>query len=201
MSIASMQESTRPEHLLSTLESAQACVKFGASKALCQLARDDPARLYRHFAAVAKGLRGNHSILRWNTMLTLAHLAKVDKEKKLDGLLRVYLKPIRGPHLIDAGNTIRGAALIAEAKPYLAPVIVRNILKVERATYATPECRNIAIGHALTALTRLLPLLGEARALRRFATRQHGNSRPATRKKAEKLLARRSREALAEFTR
>jgi hypothetical protein len=90
--------------------------------------------------------------------------------------------------LIDAANTMRGAAAIGAAKPYLADTIARHILEVERATYATPECRNVAIGHAINSLDRLFPIIAGKRDVQLFVSRQMDNTRTATRKKAERFL-------------
>jgi hypothetical protein len=57
---------------------------------------------------------------------------------------------------------------------------------VERADYPTPECRNVAIGHALNAFAGL----PRTRAIREFARRHLANPRPATAAKAAKLLRR-----------
>jgi hypothetical protein len=66
--------------------------------------------------------------------------------------------------------------------------IVQRIMCVERANYATPECRNVAIGHALSALGVLADLLPDQRQARLFAARQLGNPRAATSAKARKFL-------------
>jgi hypothetical protein len=135
-------------------------------------------------------LRSENSILRWNAILIIGHLAPADTEGKIDRMLSEYLAPICGPSLIDAGNTIRGAAAIAAAKPGLADEIAASILRVEHATYATPECRNVALGHAINAFVRLLPLVSDTRPIHECVARQKDNARPATRKKAERLLRR-----------
>jgi hypothetical protein len=114
----------------------------------------------------------------------------VDREGKIEAILERYLDLISGPNLISAANAIRGAAIVGLAQPHLAKHIVSCIMRVERAHYATPECRNVAIGHALKALEQLVDLLPDRRAVRLFAARQLGNRRPATSAKARKFLKR-----------
>lgn len=80
--------------------------------------------------------------------------------------------------------------LAPDATPHLADTIARHILKTEQGTYATPECRNVALGHAITALESLLPMIASKHAIRLFVSRQLDNTRPATRKKAERFLRR-----------
>jgi hypothetical protein len=174
--------------LLMAVSSDVARVKFGAAKALRNLSGRAPDLLYPHFDFFASFLRNENSILRWNAILIVGNLAAVDEERRVDRIIDGYLSTFSGPHMIDAGNTMRGAAAMGVAKPYLADMIARRILEVERATYATPECRNVAIGHAIESLDHLFPIIADRRAVQRFVSRQMDNTRTATRKKAEGFL-------------
>jgi hypothetical protein len=176
------------ETLIDAVSSDTGRVRLGAIKALRILSERTPDLIYLHFDFFARLLRHENSILRWNAMLILGNLAAVDGERRLERILDEYLAPISGPHLIDAASTIRGATAIAAAKPHLAEKIAGRILEVERANYATPECRNVAIGHAINSFERLIPMLARRRAVQRFVFRQTGNPRNATRKKAERFL-------------
>lgn len=178
------------EQLIEATSSPMARLRLGAAKALRTLSEHEPDLLYRHFEFFVKLRRSDNSVLRWNAMLVLGNLAAVDDDQMIDTILEEYLAPIRGPHLIDAANTMRGATAMAVAKPHLADRIARAILKVETANYKTPECRRVAIGHAINAFTRLMPMVSDKTALRLFVTRQLDNSRPATRKKAEAFVRR-----------
>jgi hypothetical protein len=66
---------------------------------------------------------------------------------------------------------VAGGLRIAAAKPHLASQIARRILNVEAAGYARPECRNIAIGHALQACRRIAALVRDTRTMYAFARR------------------------------
>jgi len=174
--------------LIAAVSSDVARVRFGAAKALRNLSEHAPDLIYPHFDFIASLFRNENSILRWNAILLLGNLATVDGEGRVDRIIGHYLSPISGPHLIDAGHTMRGAAAIGVAKPYLADTIASHILEVERATYTTPECRNVAIGHAIDSLDRLFPIIADKRAVQRFVSQQMGNTRIATRKRAERFL-------------
>jgi hypothetical protein len=95
-----------------------------------------------------------------------------------------------GREMIGAANAIVAAANIALAKPHLADRIVKEILKVERASYQRPECRNVAIGHAIKSFDRCFRHVGNKRPVLAFVKRQLENPRPATRRKAERFLKR-----------
>jgi hypothetical protein len=46
----------------------------------------------------------------------------------------------------------------------------------------------VALGHAINSLDRLFPIIAGKRAIQLFVSRQMGNTRAATRKKAERFL-------------
>ena len=176
--------------LIAGLSSERANVRFASAKALCHLSESDPARVYPYFDEILGLIRQPNHILHWNGLRILAGLAKVDGARRIEQILPEYLAPVAGPAMIGAAEAIAGGARIAAAKPHLAAEIVRNILRVESASYATPECRNVAIGHALKAFHHLTPLLEDTGPLKEFAARHADNSRQATRNKAIKLLDR-----------
>ena len=181
--------------VLAGVGAKRAGVRFGASKALRILSERVPELIYPHFDFFAAMLSHDNHILQWNATLTLANLARVDREGKIEAILDRYLDLISGPNLISAANAIRGSAIIGVAQPHLVKRIVTRIMRVERAEYATPECRNVAIGHALKALEELVDLLPDRRTVRLFAARQLGNRRPATSAKARKFLKRQTRQS------
>ena len=88
----------------------------------------------------------------------------------------------------NVANVIQGGARIAQAKWHLAERIAAEVLKVARAPYRTPECRNVAIGHAILALGGIMPLLRNPAPAVQFVRKQTRNARPATRKKAQQFL-------------
>jgi hypothetical protein len=175
------------DSVIAAIASDHACTRFAAIKLLRILSEKTPQLIYPDFEFLAEMRNDENSILKWNAILTLANLAPVDRDKKLDRIIDDYLRPITGPAMIDAANTMRGAAVIARAKPYLASKIATAILTVENACYATPECRNVAIGHAINALDQFFTSIEDKGALRSFIHRQQNNSRPATAKKAGKF--------------
>ena len=118
----------------------------------------------------------------------VTHLAPADRDDKLAAVLDKYLSPIAGPQMIAAATAIKWASLIALARPHLSERIACAILKVREATYKTDECRNVAIGHAITSLGAFFERIGDRKAVLEFVRAQLHNPRPATRKKAEAFL-------------
>jgi hypothetical protein len=163
-------------------------VKYGCAKALCLISEQRPDLLYPQFDFFAGLLDHENKILQWDAAFVLSHLARVDDDDKFATIFAKYFSPIAGPVMITAANVIRGGARIGQVKPHLAGRIAAEVMKVGTARYQTPECRNIAIGHAILALGDLLPRLRHPAAVVQFVRSQTTNPRPATRKKAEQFL-------------
>ena len=180
-----------PELLLGAIDalgSVSPRARVAASKLLCMVSEKSPQVLYPHFEALARVFRNETSALKRNATLMLANLASVDHEGKLDAILDEYLAPLSGPYLTDAANVLRGAAVIAQSKPYLADRIAKAILFVECADYSSHACHNVAIGHAVGALAGLLSHIRDLHAVQLFVRRQVHNPRHATSNKARRLL-------------
>jgi hypothetical protein len=176
------------EQVLDGLSSKKASVKFSCAKVLRIISEKHPEALYSHIDSFIDLLDSENNIMKWEGIHVIGNLASVDKGKRIDAILSRYLKPIKGPVMITAANVIGGAAKIAAAKPYLAERIATEILKVEHAEYATAECRNVALGHALDAFELFFDKLKNKQPVIDLATKQLDNTRSGTRKRAEKLL-------------
>jgi hypothetical protein len=184
--------SEQVDALCDGLASPQARTKYGSAKELRRLSEVDPGLLYPRFDFFARLMTGETRILRWDATRILGNLARVDSRGRIEKLLDRYLAPITGSELIGAANAIQGAADIARAKPHLADRIAKEILKVSRAHYATPECRNVAAGHAIESLDRFFEHVQKKKPVLAFVESELANPRPATRKKAEKFLKKRA---------
>ena len=181
----------RPESIVEVIEglnSKKASIRYGCGKVLRIISKQHPEALYPHIDTFIKLLDSENNIMKWEGIQVIGNLACVDKGKKIDAILPRYLKPIQGPVMITAANVIGGAARIAAAKPYLAERIAKAMLKVEHAEYATAECRNVALGHALDAFELFFDKIKNKQPVIDLVTKQLDNTRSGTRKKAEKLL-------------
>ena len=175
-------------HAVKRLAAPTGIDRYAAGKSLITTAEKCPLCVYPHFSALAVLLGSESKIIRWNALRILAALARVDTGNKIAGILDDYLGFISGGNMISAAHAIVGAGHIACARPEFLPRILPAILQVESATYETPECRNIAIAHALDALKALWPAVGGKAAVRAFVERQKANSRPTAARRAWALL-------------
>ena len=174
--------------VMAGLEAEKAAVRFGCAGVLLALSELKPELVYPSLDRFAGLLNSENSILQWVAIRILANLAKVDSDNRLEALFDRYFAPITGPAMITAAQVMAGGAKIARAKPRLAGPIAAEILKVARAHYQTEECRNVAIGHAVKAFDEFIELMPAPGPVERFVRKQLHNTRPATRKKAERFL-------------
>ena len=79
---------------------------------------------------------------------------------------------------------------IAGAKPELQEQIVDKLLTVESVPLPTQECRNILRGKAIVEFAKFFDQISHKEVVLKFVTDQLGNTRNATRKKAEVFLHR-----------
>ena len=172
------------------LQSKTARVRYGSAKALRMASEQAPDLLYPRWDSLVCLLEHDNAFLRWGATQILGNLAGADRTDRFELVFDRFFAPISGPEMIGAANGMVAGAAIAVAKPHLADRIVKQILKVERASYRTPECRNVAMGHAIKSFDTFLDHVGNRRPVLAFVTRQLDNPRPATRKKAEKFLKR-----------
>ena len=173
------------------LDAKEARIKYGCAKILRIVSDTRPELLYPRFDFFADLLDSDNKIMQWQAIYVIANLARVDSRNKFDKVFDKYFAPIPGPVMITAANVIKAAAKIARARPEMTGRIAAELLKVDRARYQTAECRNIALGHAIESFDQLFDQLEDKEPVIKLVRKQLKNARNATRKKAEKFLARR----------
>ena len=185
-----------PECIAQLIEGVTApkgSIRFGYEKVLRLISEQRPELIYPYFD-VFKDLSGcDNSFLKWGAIMTIANLAAADSENKFDAIFEEYYAPIRGPVMVSAANIIGSSAKIASSKPYMTQKIVREILKVEEAQFQmhgkpSPECRNVALGHAIDTFDQFFDQIEDKSAIVEFVKRQLKNTRKQVVKKAEKFL-------------
>ena len=177
--------------VLEGLGAKKAGVKYGCAKVLRIISEQQPKALYPYIDSFIDLLDSDNKIMNWEGIHVIGNLAGVDEENRIDRILDKYLAPISGPVMITAANAIGGAAKIASAKPHLAERVATEMLKVEHAEYQTTECRNVALGQAITSFDQFFEHIENKEPVLESVRRQLDNTRNSTRKKAAEFLARR----------
>ncbi|MEK6755159.1 MAG: hypothetical protein AABZ02_03300 [Bacteroidota bacterium] len=179
--------------LIEVLKREKGTVKYAYEKVLRLVSERRPTLIYPYFDVFARLLDSDNSFLKWGAIMTVAHLAAVDAENKFETIFEKYYAPIAGPTMVTAANIIGSSAKIVLAKPELAGRIAREILRVEKATYErqgspSPECRNVAIGHAIDSFEQFFEQIDDQVTVIRFVERQLSNTRKQVVKKAERFI-------------
>jgi hypothetical protein len=175
---------------LTDLSSKDPKTKYGCVKNLLAIAQENPAEIYPNLDFFVELLESENNIIKWTAIDIIGRLARVDETKKIGALLGRLFGLLNTGKLITANHAIMALADIALVRPEHQPKITDELLKVERYNYDTDECRNIAMGTVIRALDSYFSGLKDREAAIDFVRRQTQNSRNATRKKAEKFLAR-----------
>jgi hypothetical protein len=186
-------ESGQILRLVNALQSEKSAKKFAYEKILRFVSAKRPDLIYPYFNVFAGLLDSENNILKWGAIMTIANLTSADTEKKFEAIFRKYFDPISGPAMITADNIIGSSVTIALAKPTLTNVIAEEILKVEKAEYKlngilSPECRNVAIGHAIDSMDKLYSRIENKAVVAAFVKRQLKNSRTPVSNKAERFM-------------
>lgn len=174
---------------LADLFSKEPKVKFACAKRLLQISKDNPRSIYSDFDFFVGLLESDNNIIKWTAIDIIGNLAKVDHENKVDKQVKKLTEFLNSGKLITANHAIGALSQIALTKPEYLENFVKEVLKVEKYTYDTDECRNIAIGKVILALENHISEIKNRKDVIKFLQRQTKNTRHATAKKAEKLLA------------
>ena len=185
-----------PNHVAELIDGVQAprgVIRFNYEKTLRLVSERRPELIYPHFDLFTSLLDCDNNFLKWGAIMTIANLTAVDDRQKFEAIFEKYYAPIPGPVMITAANVIGSSARIVPAKPHLTGRITAEILKVEKARYKihgqpSPECRNVAIGHAIESFNEFFDRIEDKPAVLKFVTRQLKNPRPTVAKKAAQFL-------------
>jgi len=179
--------------ILAGIKADEAALKYGCLKVLNLLSESKPILLYPQFQLFVKLLDSPNNIIKWNMIVILANLVCIDKKDKFENIRKRYFDLVKDKTMITASNVIRQAWKIAVAKPESADQVANAILKVQQARYEikgslSPECRNVAIGHAVVSLGKFYPLIKRKKPVVTFIKIQRTNTRKPVVKLAESFL-------------
>jgi hypothetical protein len=181
------------KQLIEGVTAPKGSVRFGYAKVLRLISEQRPELVYPYFSTFRELSVCDNSFLKWDAIAILSNLTVVDSDNRFDAIFHDYYAPIAGPVMITEANIIGCSAKIVKAKPRLTQRIAKEILKVENAAFEnrgepSPECRNVAIGHAISTLDQIFDQMEERERVFGFVKRQLHNSRKQVVKKAEKFL-------------
>jgi hypothetical protein len=168
--------------LIEGTSSPKAVVRYGCASVLMDLSVEYPERLYPYIEELMGLLDSQYRILTWNALAMVANLAKVDEEKKFDGVLDKYYGFLSNEYMVTVANTVSNSGKIALAKPYLIPRITAELLKVENLSvtpHLTEECKRVIAESAIKTFDLFFDKLDEKekKKVLGFVERQQNSSR------------------------
>lgn len=175
-------------HLYVGVTGSHKRIKNAAAKTLQILSARNPKLLYAQLDFFLQLIDGDDTILKWIAIDVIGNVSSVDTKNRISKTILLTLYDLLSDEsMITAAHAIAALGHIAIHKPRHRKEITAHLLRVENIE-RNPECRNILIGHTIIALTEYIDQLRDKKAVLAFARRALKNSRPATRKKAEKFL-------------
>ena len=162
--------------------------RFKAAKELQLLSKTHPEILYSHFSIFAGLLDNASSVMLWNGIIILAHLAKVDSEHRFDAIFTRYYAHLWDGKLITAANILGNSGYVIKYRPDLTDRIIPELLSADDIPLPTPTCREVARGSVLASLSECLPQVKNDHRVLDFIVRCTDSFRPTVKKKAELLL-------------
>ena len=171
--------------------SAKAGIRYGCGKVLMDLSEKYPEKLYPYIDHFFELLDSEYRILIWNAMITIANLAKVDREKKLDAIFGKYYGFMHNEYMVTVANLVGSSGKIALAKPYLIQDITRELLKVEGLSttpHLTEECKRVITEHAIQSFDLFFDRVEAKNDVLSFVKRQVGSPRKSLDRRAREFL-------------
>jgi hypothetical protein len=172
---------------IEALSSKEPEKKFRSGKALMILSKDYPEKLYPWWSSFTGLLSNKNTFLKVIGVTILSNLAPVDKENRFEEIFDDFYTLLDNESMIPAANVAGYSGKIAKAKPELQNRITERLLDIDK-THHSSECKNIIKGKALLSFNEYFEDSSDKEKIVEFVKNELNNKRPATRKKAEKIL-------------
>jgi hypothetical protein len=186
------QDSSLVPLLIEGVGHKRANVRYGCSNVLLKLSEEHPEWLYPEFDFFVTLLDSKYRILIWTSFGLLANLATVDADKKFDAVFDKYYSFLDAEHMVTVSNLVGASGKIANAKPYLAPKITTELLKVQNLSttpHLTEECKLVIAQHAIASFDLYFDKIDQQQEqVLNFVKSCKGSSRKKLRTKAERFL-------------
>jgi len=173
------------------VSSTKARIRYGCAKILRIISEENPEKLYPRIDFFIELLDSDKRILKWIALYIIANLTKVDVKNRFDDIFDKYYGLLNAEYMVTVANVVGNSGKIARAKPHLSQKITSELLKLENLTiksHLTQECKNILLGHAISAFDMYFDQIENKDEVISFVRRQLNNTRNATKVKAEKFL-------------
>lgn len=173
------------------VSSANPQIKYGCAKTLRIVSQDSPKILYPKWDFFVEMLESGNTFLKSIAVQIIANLTRVDSKSRFEKLFNKFYRLLDDKSMVTTSNLVRMSGVIAKAKPELQSKITDKLLSIGKSRHGS-ECKNVIKGHIILALSKYFGESKDKKKILEFMKKELKNTRPATRKKAEKFLAKHS---------
>ncbi len=175
------------DDLLEGASSEKAVIKYKSLKALMLVSEQQPKMLYPEWDFFVKLLDDDNTFLRVIGATIIANLTRVDTKNKFEKIFNKYYSLLEDESMINTANIAGRSGIIAKEKPHLQSKITNKLLAIDK-THHDSECKNLIKGKAILSFDEYIDEFKDKKKIIQFVRNELQNTRPATRKKAEKFL-------------
>lgn len=162
-------------------------IKYKCGKALMILSKESPKVIYHKWDDFVKLLKSENTFMKSIGITIIANLTRVDSKNKFEKIFDRFYGLLDDESMITASNIAGLSGVIAQAKPKLQTKITNRLINIDK-THHSLECRNIIKGKAILSFDEYFKETRNKKKILVFAKGELKNSRPATKKKAEKFV-------------
>ena len=175
------------DDLLEGVSSEKAVIKYKSLKVLMLVSEQQPKMLYPEWDFFVKLLDDDNTFLRVIGATIIANLTRVDTKNKFEKIFNKYYSLLEDESMINTANIAGRSGIIAKEKPHLQSKITNKLLAIDK-THHDSECKNLIKGKAILSFDEYIDEFKDKKKIIQFVRNELQNTRPVTRKKAEKFL-------------
>jgi hypothetical protein len=162
-------------------------IKYKCGKALMILSKENPKVIYPKWDDFIKLLKSDNTFMKSIGINIIANLTRVDTKNKFDKIFDRFYRLLDDESMITASNIAGLSGVIALAKPKLQTKITNRLMSIDK-THHSLECRNIIKGKVILSFGEYFKDTRNKKNIMEFVKGELKNTRPATKKKAEKFV-------------
>jgi hypothetical protein len=169
----------------------KASVRYSCAKVLMDLSKEHPEKLYPYFNFFVDLLASKYRILKWNALVIIANLTRVDVNNKFDAIFDKYYNLVSDGYMVTVANVVGNSATIALGKPYLVPKITEKLLTVkdvQLTPHLTEECKRVIAQQTIKTFDQFFNKVEQKETVLTFVRTYVESSRVKLKKIAEAFI-------------
>jgi hypothetical protein len=149
----------------------------------------EPSLFYPYWERFAEGINSPNGFYRSSSTQAIAFLAAVDEERRLDAILKAYLRMLDDEKVMVARYFVQTIYLIPEARPDLREKVLACLLGIENTRH-TESRKSLLKADIVNVFDRLFDSSSaqEQKQIMAFVEKEQASESPSTRKAAKTFL-------------